>query len=343
MRYGIPILGNRIAPRCTFAEALLLVVRRRDRARRENMVELANRSLAGLLDAIAEFRVDTLICGGIDRACRDRLTARHVTIIDNVAGTIDELLAALRAGVLRRGYGLAEPVDCSGASLAPETATTRQATDTAPPDGERIETKNGTDCLACQDRRCLRGLSCHLSDGRKVTVGLDAETSRMLEASLDISSERERTLCRLSELIYFCLEMRYKRIGVAYCDSLREPAEILVSVLRRFFQVFPVSCKVGGAAVEDPMHAGGASGQAKRVDDVACNPRMQATVLNDIGTDLNVMVGICMGADCVFTSASESPVTTLFVKDRSLANNPIGAVYSDYYLNEAVRATSRTT
>jgi uncharacterized metal-binding protein len=44
-----------------------------------------------------------------------------------------------------------------------------------------------------------------------------------------------------------------------------------------------------------------------------------------------------MGADCIFSRFSDAPVTTLFVKDRSLANNPIGAVYSDYYLKEGIQ------
>ena len=56
--------------------------------------------------------------------------------------------------------------------------------------------------------------------------------------------------------------------------------------------------------------------------------------LNELDTDLNVIVGLCVGMDCVFTRASLAPVTTIFVKDKSLANNPIGAVYSHYYLTE---------
>ena len=63
-------------------------------------------------------------------------------------------------------------------------------------------------------------------------------------------------------------------------------------------------------------------------------------MLNRIGTDVNVIVGLCMGADCIFSRFSDAPVTTLFVKDKSLANNPIGAVYSDYYLKEAIQAAS---
>ena len=71
---------------------------------------------------------------------------------------------------------------------------------------------------------------------------------------------------------------------------------------------------------------------------IACNPLGQARVLNRMGCDLNVLVGLCVGTDSVFARASEAPVTTLIVKDRSLAHNPIGALYSEYYLSEASRA-----
>ena len=78
---------------------------------------------------------------------------------------------------------------------------------------------------------------------------------------------------------------------------------------------------------------------ASDYEHVICNPLGQAELLNRIGTDINVIVGLCMGADCVFTKASKAPVTTLFVKDRSLANNPVGALYSNYYLAELAGGT----
>jgi uncharacterized metal-binding protein len=155
----------------------------------------------------------------------------------------------------------------------------------------------------------------------------------MAEAALDISAECERVLCRLSELIYFCLDMGFRRIGVAYCLDLEEPARILVGVLRRFFATIPVCCKIGGRTLDDDY--------AAVPGEIACNPLGQAQALNRAGCDLNVLVGLCMGVDCVFARNSEAPVTTLFVKDRSLANNPIGALYSDYYLKEAL-STSQT-
>ncbi len=95
---------------------------------------------------------------------------------------------------------------------------------------------------------------------------------------------------------------------------------------------------MGGLTVHDPVFAQPSPAGSTRSRHVVCNPFGQAEVLNGQNTDLNVMIGMCMGADCIFARASKAPVTTLFVKDRSLAHNPIGALYSDYYLSEASRA-----
>jgi hypothetical protein len=44
-----------------------------------------------------------------------------------------------------------------------------------------------------------------------------------------------------------------------------------------------------------------------------------------------------VGIDSLFTKHSQVPVSTLIVKDKSLAHNPLGALYSDYYLKEATQ------
>lgn len=341
MRYGIPLVGDRVAPRCTFAEAVLVVVLRRNLARPEGTALLEAHGLLDLTKVLSESRIDVLICGGISQEEREFLAARRVEIIDNVAGSIPELLDALRAGALRPGFGLAPssgniPRD-QAIPQAPQEAPQRQARER-----DAQSSIRAVDCLACRDRKCLQGGRCEAATSAVSSRSGDHETERMFEASLDISGEEERTLCRLSELIYFCLEMRYRRIGVAYCVDLEEPAEILVRVLRRFFSVYPVCCKIGGVVVPDPLAGPPAERGQKRARSVACNPRGQAEALNRAETDLNVLVGISMGADCIFSRLSDAPVTTLFVKDKSLANNPIGAVYSDYYLNEAIQAAPST-
>jgi uncharacterized metal-binding protein len=104
-------------------------------------------------------------------------------------------------------------------------------------------------------------------------------------------------------------------------------------------EVIPVCCKIGGGSVREPGDPMPERGPSAASNDVACNPRGQAAVLSEAATQLNVAVGLCMGADCVFNAASHAPVSTFVVKDRSLANNPIGALYSDHYLEEAARAS----
>jgi uncharacterized metal-binding protein len=294
---------------------------------RQTTMQLHGRSLEELVDVLTIHYVDVLVCGGISSQHREFVTSRRLDIIDNVACTVAELLEALQRGALRPGFGLSFPSD-------PADAAAQQRLDPS------IETnptqlRGAVDCLSCTERVCLRGGPCPLTDMTEPRARADREELHMLEAALDIECESDRTLCRLSELIYFCLEMNYMRIGLAFCTDLQEPAEIVTRVLRRFFTVFPVSCKLVGrqAATADRVDVdiAGHPGPSKLS---SCNPRAQAEVLNRLNTDLNVLVGICMGADCVLTRISHAPVTTLFVKDRSLVNNPIAAVYSDYYLNE---------
>ena len=142
--------------------------------------------------------------------------------------------------------------------------------------------------------------------------------------------ENEPQLCRISELVYFCLDMNYSRLGVAFCYELMEATQKLVGILNRFFSVLPVCCKI----VSNSDRIKPSFPEEKKKVRHLCNPQAQADVLNHWGSDLNVMIGLCVGADCLFNQASKAPVTTLFVKDKSLANNPIGALYSHYYLEE---------
>jgi uncharacterized metal-binding protein len=257
---------------------------------------------------------------------RDAIQGQVISVVDNVACSAAEIVSALEAGALQRGFGLeldsrrVPEVDALATACSPNRPI---------------------DCLACADRVCLLGEPCPIWPERNEPL-LSGTTLRMLDAATDVALESERRLCRLSELVYFSLEMGFETIGVAFCVDLLEPAAILTGVLRRFFEVVPVCCKIGGHSVSElevPAQGGGSSSSESAV---ACSPMAQAAALADAGTDLNVAVGLCVGADCVFGQASEAPVTTLFVKDKSLANNPIGAVYSEYYLRESVTASEAT-
>ncbi len=63
---------------------------------------------------------------------------------------------------------------------------------------------------------------------------------------------------------------------------------------------------------------------------VACNPIGQAMLLNRAETDMNVVVGLCVDHDILFTKHSEAPVTTLIAKDRVTGHNPTVILYTHY-------------
>ena len=331
MRVGIPLLGDRVAPRCTFADAVLMVTTKRRRIQDQTVVPLDGNTWADLATVLSEHHVDTLVCGGISRSTRESIDARDVAIIDNVAGTSAEILEALCRGRLQAGFGLSPPGTAAGAREQRRSDAGAEAL-AAPREAEEEQETKATahpsvDCLECGDRVCLWGEPCPRVSMEPMDPLTD-ESRRILEAAWDVALEKERTLCRLAEVVYFALEMGYQRVGVAFCVDLQEPAEILTGVLRRFFEVVPVCCRVAGIVPE----GGGVAADGLLGGDTVCDPLGMAGVLNRARTELNVVVGMCVGADCVFNHNSGAPVTVLFVKDKSLANNPIGAVYSHYHL-----------
>jgi uncharacterized metal-binding protein/predicted Fe-Mo cluster-binding NifX family protein len=342
MRYGIPLLKNRVSPRCTIADSVLVVIFDHGRIESHRAIPLEEGAWTDLIGLLLENQVDTLVSGGISRETRQILTSYGFDIIDNVACSVDELLVAVGNGQLRPGYGLSESPTGVPELIISTNGTARQigqgkAAAARPWEVNEDNKLVRFDCLNCSDRVCLRGQPCY-PGAAEGYVKSEKNSHTVLEVARDISCEEDRKLCRVAELVYFCLGMKYRRVGLAFCLDLIEPAGILAGLLRRFFEVYPVSCKVGGIRISDPLTETQESGVELGISDIACNPVGQARVLNQLGTDINIIVGLCMGVDCLFTQVSRAPVTTLFVKDKSLVNNPIGAIYSDYYLNEVIQA-----
>ena len=183
--------------------------------------------------------------------------------------------------------------------------------------------------MQCAERVCLRGLACRKPRRTPEETAWAKCFRDSLDATLDVAGESERVLCRIAELVYFAIEMHYRRVGLAFCADLFVEAETVSRVLGRFVDVLAVCCKLGGE-IRDGVDAENGPGAA------TCNPFSMARALNEAETDLNVILGLSMGADVVFTQLSLAPVTTLFVKDRLLANNPIAAVHSRYVLDRVL-------
>lgn len=153
----------------------------------------------------------------------------------------------------------------------------------------------------------------------------DDENNKVSVISAQIENEFYLRYTRVEELIEFARRMGYRKIGIATCVGLIEESRILARILRKNgFEVYGAVCKIGSFLKKD---VGVAEEDMVRTGAVMCNPIMQAEVLNNAGTDFNVVMGLCVGHDSLFYKYSDALVTTLVAKDRVLAHNPVGALY----------------
>jgi uncharacterized metal-binding protein len=182
-------------------------------------------------------------------------------------------------------------------------------------------------CAYCDDKQCTAGRDC-TGESERIAGLYRGEILNLAGRASYIEATHYMKEPRIKEVIEFAKAMRYKKIGLAFCVGLSREAEVLHSVFEKHFEVYSVCCKVCGIP-KKRFNFKPVSGDS---EETMCNPAGQAEVLNDKGTDLNLIVGLCIGHDIVFTKLSNAPVSTLVVKDRVLAHNPCGAIYSRYYL-----------
>lgn len=159
--------------------------------------------------------------------------------------------------------------------------------------------------------------------------GADARVSR---AAAEVEGTYYGKLTRVEEIIAFANRIGAKRIGIATCIGLIQETRLFVKVLKAHdLESFTVLCKVGSV---DKCEVGIPDSQKikKGSYEAICNPILQAELLNAQKTDLNVIVGLCVGHDSLFIKHSDALVTTLITKDRVLAHNPAAALYtSNFY------------
>jgi len=139
--------------------------------------------------------------------------------------------------------------------------------------------------------------------------------------------------CRIQETIEFAKKLDFKKLGLAFCGGLEKEAGMLTDVLEDHgFDVSSVGCNVGGVRKEA---IGIEDDQKVKIGtrETMCNPLLQAEVLNEIGTDLNILLGLCVGHDALFLKKARAFCTVLAAKDRVTAHNPLAALYTihSYY------------
>ena len=158
----------------------------------------------------------------------------------------------------------------------------------------------------------------------------EEEKQKVMIAAAVVEHEFYGKLTRLEETLEFAKKIGAKRIGIAFCTGVKEEAKIVTKYFRHHgFEVYGACCKVGcvkkvDLGVPEECAAAGAN---------ACNPIMQAKLLNKAGTDLNILMGLCVGHDSLYYKHCEGLCTTLFTKDRVMGHCAVNTIYqaNGYY------------
>ena len=152
----------------------------------------------------------------------------------------------------------------------------------------------------------------------------------IMVASAEVEYEGYCQWTRVQEIMEFARKIGAHKIGIANCIGLINEARIFARILRvNGFEPYSVICKVAGKAKTSV----GIPEECERIGSAMCNPILQARLLNRAQTDLNVVIGLCVGHDSLFYKYSDAYVTTLVTKDRVTGNNPVAALYTanSYY------------
>lgn len=136
---------------------------------------------------------------------------------------------------------------------------------------------------------------------------------------------------RVEDTIALAKLMGWKKLGIGTCIGLLDESARLAEILTaQGFEPLSVCCKAGSI---DKRELGIDEQHKVRPGtfEPACNPIAQARLLNQAQTDMNIIVGLCVGHDMLFAKYSEAPVTTLVVKDRVTGHNPVAVLYGQNF------------
>ena len=195
-------------------------------------------------------------------------------------------------------------------------------------------------CNICSKRECMSGYPggipsyCIAAGSRQIIERTKTEYSAtdvitLYKAVGKIVADGYGKWPRIQEAIELAKELKLNKIGLAGCTALIDEMSLIAELfIGAGFKVFSTACQMGRIPPEER----GVDIDIKDFRGLYCNPIAQAEILNERGTELNFMIGLCLGHDMLFTRYSKAPVSTLIVKDRVTGHNPAAALYCSSHL-----------
>jgi len=205
-------------------------------------------------------------------------------------------------------------------------------------------------CHQCKTNECLdrypEGMPdyCQAKKFREVVEAskqqyLKPEVANIHLATAKVLKRGGYDWSRIQQSIEFARELNVTKVGLAVCVGLiREGREFARFLNRARFEVISVACMVGAVEAQET----GIPEEWVSTGGISCNPIAQAEIMNQEGTQLNFIYGLCIGHDTIFIMHSKAPVTYVVVKDTVTGNNPSAALLSPFHRMKLVEAYGRS-
>lgn len=212
--------------------------------------------------------------------------------------------------------------------------------------------KDQSSCHICGSVKCAVGeeenlpVFCPMEDSSIYQEAVDIISSdkynEFYVASTEIEKEGYCIWPRVREIMELIKKMRYKKVGLAFCNGFKKEAKIISEIfLENGIEIISAMCKTGGldkTEVGMPEEVKLRPGNFEAI----CNPVAQALILNKEKTEFNIVMGLCDGHDSLFYKYSEALCTTLVVKDRVTGHNPVVALYcKDGYFKKRLKTEDK--
>ena len=191
-------------------------------------------------------------------------------------------------------------------------------------------------CNSCTKTECTKGFSDGIPEWcatKRFKEIIDlTKTSYSNPENIDIFLAADSVVkngygkwSRVQEAIEFSRALKLKKIGLASCIALISELKLVTQLFTGAgFEVVSSACKIGRIT---PADMGIDSNKGRGF---SCNPIAQAEICNTAGTELNFMLGLCLGHDILFTRYAKAPSSVLIVKDRVTGHNPAAVLYAEH-------------
>jgi len=198
------------------------------------------------------------------------------------------------------------------------------------------KTNETVSCHKCKTLACMESYAqgvpkyCRAGEFKEVIEQtkkeyLEPDIAKVHLATARVLKRGDFQWTRVQESIEFALELGATKVGLAVCIACIREGRAMANLLEAAgLEVVTVGCMIGAVKPQDT----GVPEELITGLGIACNPIAQARIMNEEGTQLNFIYGLCVGHDTLFIQHSEAPVTFISAKDVVTGDNPSAALKS---------------